>query len=98
MILMKRCGSLLHVEERAEELGIGYPNFRRRVREQTGISAKQYQMTVRIQRARDFLVNTDKSIMAISGLVGFHSAFHFSNQFRQMIGCTPTDYRTLPRT
>jgi AraC-like DNA-binding protein len=97
MILMERCGSPLHVEELAEELGISYPYFRRLFREQTGMSAKQYQMTVRIQRARDFLVNTDKSIKEIAGLLGFHSAFHFSNQFREMIGCTPTDYRALPR-
>jgi AraC-like DNA-binding protein len=97
MILMERCGNPLHVEDLAEELGISYPYFRRLFREQTGMSAKQYQMTVRIQRARDFLVNSDKSVKEIAGLLGFHSAFHLSNQFRQMIGCTPTDYRSLSR-
>ncbi|WP_234636740.1 helix-turn-helix domain-containing protein [Allorhizobium ampelinum] len=50
-------------------------------------------MRVRIQRAGDFLVNTDKSIKEIAGLLGFHSAFHFSNQFRQLTGGSPTDFR-----
>jgi len=97
MILMERCGLPLQVEDLARELGISYPYFRRLFREQTGMSAKQYQMTVRIQRARDFLVNTDKPIKEIAGLLGFHSAFHFSSQFRQLIGSTPTEYRSLPQ-
>jgi AraC-like DNA-binding protein len=96
MILMERCGQPLLVELLAEELGVSYPYFRRLFREQTGMSAKQYQMQVRIQRASDFLMNTDKSIKEIAGLLGFHSAFHFSTQFRQIIGCTPSDYRSRP--
>lgn len=93
MILMERCGSPLLVEELAHELGVSYPYFRRLFREQTGMSAKQYQMMVRVQRARDFLINTDKSIKEIAGLLGFYSAFHFCSQFRSMIGTTPTQYR-----
>jgi AraC-like DNA-binding protein len=96
MILMERCGTPLSVEDLARELGISYPYFRRLFREQTGMSAKQYQMTVRMRRARDFLVNSDKSIKEIAGLLGFHSAFHFSNQFHRLTGCTPSDYRSQP--
>jgi AraC-like DNA-binding protein len=88
----------LSVEDLARELGISYPYFRRLFREQTGMSAKQYQMTVRIQRACDFLINSDKSIKEIAGLLGFNSAFHFSSQFRQFTGCTPRDYRLGPPT
>ncbi|EPR21314.1 AraC family transcriptional regulator [Agrobacterium sp. TS43] len=93
MILMERCGQPLSVEQLAEELGVSYPYFRRLFREQTGMSAKQYQMTVRIQRASDLLMNTDKSIKEIAGLLGFHSAFHFSTQFHQLVGYTPSNYR-----
>lgn len=94
MILMERCGIAQSVEILAAELGVSYPYFRRLFREQTGMSAKQYQMTVRIQRARDFLSNTDKSVKEISGLLGFHSAFHFSSQFKQATGHSPTEYRS----
>ncbi len=94
MILMERCGASLQVEDLARELGISYPYFRRLFREQTGMSAKQYQMSVRIERARDFLSNTEKPIKEIAGVLGFHSTFHFSSQFRQMTGCTPTEYRS----
>jgi AraC-like DNA-binding protein len=93
MILMERCGTPLLVAELAQELGVSYPYFRRLFREQTGMSAKQYQMTVRFQRARDLLINTDKSIKEIAGLLGFHSAFHFSSQFRSITEATPTQYR-----
>ncbi|WP_210262315.1 AraC family transcriptional regulator (plasmid) [Rhizobium indigoferae] len=73
MILMERCSLSLSVEQFAEELGVSYLYFRRLFRAQTGMSAKQYQMTVRIQRASDFLVNTGKSIKQIVGLLAFHS-------------------------
>jgi transcriptional regulator GlxA family with amidase domain len=59
------------------------------------MSAKQYQLTVRVQRARDFLSNTDKSVKEIAGLLGFHSAFHFSAQFKQAIGQSPSEYRRV---
>ncbi|MDV4155668.1 helix-turn-helix domain-containing protein [Rhizobium brockwellii] len=98
MILMERCGQPLSVEQLADELGVSYPYFRRLFREQTGMSAKQYQMRVRLQRAIDLLVNTDKSIKEIAGLLGFHSAFHFSTQFRQLIGSSPTDFRAAKRS
>ncbi|WP_267884786.1 AraC family transcriptional regulator [Rhizobium rhizogenes] len=31
----------------------------------------------------------------MAGILGFHSAFHFSTQFRQLIGSSPTDFRTV---
>ena len=93
MILMERCGASQSVEDLASEMGVSYPYFRRLFREQTGTSAKQYQMTVRIQRARDFLANTDKSVKEIAGLLGFHSAFHFASQFKKTVGTTPSSYR-----
>ncbi|MBY5766311.1 AraC family transcriptional regulator [Rhizobium leguminosarum] len=96
MILMERCGTSQSVEDLAAEMGVSYPYFRRLFREQTGMSAKQYQMNVRVQRARDFLVNTDKSVKEIAGLLGFHSAFHFSSQFKNAVGCAPTEYRRTP--
>ncbi|NTF46639.1 AraC family transcriptional regulator [Rhizobium sp. AC27/96] len=95
MILMERCGISQSVEDLAAEMGVSYPYFRRLFREQTGMSAKKYQMTVRLQRARDFLANTDKSVKEIAGLLGFHSAFHFSNQFKDAVGFAPTEYRKI---
>ncbi|QXZ80470.1 AraC family transcriptional regulator [Rhizobium sp. L51/94] len=92
-ILMERCGDGQSVEDLAAELGISYPYFRRIFREKTGMSAKQYQITVRIQRAHDFLSNTDKSIKEIAGLLGFNSAFHFSNQFKQSTDLSPSQFR-----
>ncbi|MGO8248474.1 helix-turn-helix domain-containing protein [Rhizobium johnstonii] len=75
-----------------------YPYFRRLFREQTGMSAKQHQMRVRLQRAIDLLVNTEKSIKKIAGLLGFHSAFHFSTQFRQLIDSSQTGFRAAKRS
>jgi AraC-like DNA-binding protein len=98
MILLESCGRPLQMEDLASKLGISYPYFRRLFREQTGMSAKQYQMTVRVERARDFLMNTDKPIKEIAGLLGFHSAFHFSSQFSSLVGFSPSEYRSAMRS
>ncbi|WP_269585086.1 helix-turn-helix domain-containing protein [Roseibium sp. Sym1] len=93
MILMERCADQMAIEDVASELGVSYSYLRRLFKAETGMSAKQYQMGVRIQRACDLLDNTDKSIKEIAGLLGFNSAFHFSSQFHHAIGQSPTHWR-----
>jgi AraC-like DNA-binding protein len=93
LLLMERCLETGSIEEVAAELGVSYAYFRRLFRDHAGLSAKQYQMDVRLRRAQDLLLNTDKSIKEIAGLLGFHSAFHLSSQFRRMTGRSPSEYR-----
>ncbi len=93
MLLLKRCAEPLSVEALAAELGVSYSYFRRIFKLETGTSPKQYVMSARIQRACDLLDNTDKSIKEIAGLLGFNSAFHFSAQFSDMLGRSPTRWR-----
>jgi AraC family transcriptional regulator len=58
-----------------------------------GISPHQYLLQQRVERAKQLLRNSDRSIMDIAFLCGFNSHSHLSKQFRQLTGVTPKTYR-----
>lgn len=58
-----------------------------------GRSPQQYVMTLRTNRTRQYLVESQLSFKEISAELGYASPFYFSRQFRSMIGMTPTEYR-----
>ncbi|NJR62264.1 MAG: helix-turn-helix domain-containing protein [Cyanobacteria bacterium CRU_2_1] len=53
----------------------------------------QYLLQQRIERAKQLLKQTERSIMDIAFLCGFNSHSHLSKQFRQFTGMTPRSYR-----
>lgn len=81
------------MEEFAEELNVSYSNLRRTFRKNTGMSLKDYQKSVRIHKAKDLLDNSDISIKQLAAKLGFSSSYHFSNQFKEVVGCAPTEWR-----
>lgn len=93
MLLLERCTGQHRMEDIADELNVSYSTLRRTFRVQTGMSMKDYQMAMRIQKAKDLLDNTDLSIKGVAAQLGFSSAFHFSNQFRKSVACPPSDWR-----
>jgi AraC family transcriptional regulator len=53
----------------------------------------QYLLQQRVERAKQLLKNSDRSIADIALLCGFNSHSHLSKQFRQLTGMTPKAYR-----
>lgn len=58
-----------------------------------GISIMEYFKKIKIDRAKALLLNTDKSIVEISTLLGFCDQANFSRNFKKIVGITPTKYR-----
>ena len=94
MLLLESATDNRPMEHIADQLNVSYSNLRRTFRQQTGMSMKDFQLSVRIQKAKDLLDNSDLSIKAVAAQLGFNSAFHFSNQFRRAVGCPPSEWRT----
>ena len=65
----------------------------RQFKSHTGQTLLEYHNSVRCEKARDLLRNTEMSISEIGEAVGFVSSAHFSHVFRKITGCTPTSYR-----
>lgn len=58
-----------------------------------GTTPYQYLLQQRIERAKQLLKQSDRSIMEIALVCGFNSHSHLSKQFRQLTGLTPKAYR-----
>jgi AraC-like DNA-binding protein len=59
----------------------------------TGINFTDYLTRVRIERARNLLLNPNLRISEIGFEVGFQSLTHFNRVFKKIAGQSPTDYR-----
>lgn len=60
----------------------------------TGMSVRQYQIDIKIKKAMDLLLYTQKSISEVSAMCGFNSIFYFSRLFTQKTGMMPSAYRS----
>lgn len=59
----------------------------------TGLHFTDYLARVRIEKAKNLLVNPNLRVSEVAYEVGFQSLTHFNRVFRKMSGQTPSDYR-----
>jgi AraC family transcriptional regulator len=77
----------------ADLLGISQFHLGHLFKQSLGTSPYQYLLGQRIERAKQLLKQTDRSIMEIALMCGFSSHSRLSKQFRQLTGMTPRAYR-----
>ena len=53
----------------------------------------EYQLELKIQRAKQMLNDTPASIKEVAAALGYSSAEHFFNMFKKATGQTPGEYR-----
>ena len=54
-------------------------------------------LNLRIEAAKDYLINTDKRTYEISELVGVEDSSYFSKMFKKITGMSPKEYRKQER-
>jgi AraC-like DNA-binding protein len=62
-------------------------------RKVTGINFTDYLARLRIERAKNLLLNPNLRISEIAYEVGFQSLTHFNRVFKKIVGQPPTEYR-----
>ena len=77
----------------AAELGMSESRFSRFFRRATGNSFTDFVNRVRVNRACQLLMETDRLVTHICYEVGFHNVANFNRRFRDIKGMTPTEFR-----
>lgn len=80
-------------QEIADQLSVSYSRFRKVFKEYTGMAPVQYQIQLKLEKAKEQLVNTSRSIKEIAFDLNFESSQYFSSQFKEKTGLTPIGFR-----
>ena len=64
----------------------------------TGTTPRAYLASIRIERARRLLAETDLAINEVAAQVGYESQSHFTNVFKEATGMTPRAFRKACNT
>lgn len=94
MALLESAAADLDLQALARRLGMSYSGFRSCFRKNTGSSPRQYQLQIRVNRAKALLSQTSLSVAEIAEQLGFSSLYYFSRYFKEKTGASPTAFRT----
>lgn len=83
----------INLQDFARSYHMSYSYFRKLFKTYTGLSPAQYHLQLRLQRARDLLTSTDRSVKEIAFSLGFESQFHFSKIYKKKFGFSPNKTR-----
>lgn len=77
----------------AELAKMSQSHFSRLFKQSTGLSPHQYLLQQRVERAKQLLKETNKSLLEIALVCSFDSHSHFTRQFKKLMGITPRSFR-----
>jgi AraC-like DNA-binding protein len=81
------------VGDLADVAGLSASYFRRWFHREVGSSPRDYVTQLRIERSKQMLANTTRSITEIAMDLGFSTSAYFTAVFHRETGTTPTDFR-----
>jgi AraC-like DNA-binding protein len=81
------------IKETASRLGFSESYLQHLYRSEFSVSLTNDVIHARIEKAKRLLAQTDLLISEVAELCGYQSLRHFTRQFGQYIGVTPTEYK-----
>ena len=83
--------------EYAARCGVSLPHFLRSFHSVTGTSPQQYVLDLRMQAAKELLLDTDYPVERISAMIGIDDPLYFSRVFKIIVGVSPSVYVRNPQ-
>ncbi|MDG2339730.1 MAG: helix-turn-helix domain-containing protein, partial [Paracoccaceae bacterium] len=77
----------------AEDIGISTRQLERLFGRHLNCSPKKYYVDMRLQKARNLLLQTENPVTEIAFLSGFASPAHFARVYRNQFGISPINQR-----
>lgn len=92
-ILENSLNSELNISKILENYDISEVHFRRLFKKMYGLSPVKLVQNIRINKAKQLLIDKNISINNIAAMCGYEDTFYFSRIFKKVTGLTPSEYR-----
>ncbi len=76
----------------ASEIGMSHSNLYRKIKSVSGQTITGFVRFIRLKKAAEILIHTDKNVNETANLVGFSDVKYFRVNFTKQFGVTPSDY------
>ena len=83
----------LNLQELADRVAISRNYYAQMFKQETGTTIWNYLVQIRMQVARELLLDTDKKVYEIAHDVGYENSVHFSQLFKEHYGLTPAEFK-----
>jgi AraC-like DNA-binding protein/ligand-binding sensor protein len=87
------CGDPVGLDEMARTMHVSTFYFCKMFKKATGLTFTDYLGRVRVEKAKNLLLNPHLRVSEIAYTVGFQSLTHFNRVFRKLTDESPTDFR-----
>lgn len=94
-IMQDKASDNVDLQDVANELNVDYAIFRKKFKEFTGMSPKQYQIQLKLNHAKSLLLGSDLPVKFIAFESGYESIYHFSKIFKEKTGYSPSEFRMV---
>ncbi|KGX90610.1 helix-turn-helix domain-containing protein [Pontibacillus marinus] len=96
-MMQERSDEPISIKEITPELGLSDVQFSRRFYKAIGVKPMDYLTSLRMRKARKYLLETDKTMEDIAESIGYQNGFYFSRIFKKKVGVTPSEFRKKHR-
>lgn len=86
-------GESIDMHALAARVYLSYTCLVRRFRQELGTTPSQYLIHLRLQYAKQLLLNHTDSIAQVSEQCGYSNPYYFTNAFHRYAGMSPTEFR-----
>ena len=83
-------------ESIVKEIHLDYSYLSGLFSEVEGVTIEKYFIRQKIERAKELLMYDEHTVSQVADILGYSSVAHLSNQFKQVTGFTPTQFKRLP--
>ena len=92
-VMRSRIAEPLKLDDFARAAGYSPFHFDRIFRSATGLSAVAFQSALRMEAAKELLIDTDQPVTQVCTQLGYESIGSFTSRFTRSVGVSPTGFR-----
>jgi iron complex transport system substrate-binding protein len=85
--------SHISIQDICQKIGISYSHFYRLFKKETGSSFQSYLLNLRLEKAKQYILESNYSLREIAKFTGFYDEFHLSSSFKKLTGISPVALR-----